>query len=171
MEEPKKLLTAQYHGSIEVPQPTGMDILNAAIDAALLVDTPEHWKHVQVAVAPSMISICSDVSIVTIVCWLTIDKQQKQNNNKQTNDLIIVAQNDGLVAECRVRYLSFLGIGHNTKNCAFIMHTADDKFVCHTFTCHPSSSALCKTIEAACKVVLSGNLKQSSFYSECYTRC
>lgn len=32
------------------------------------------------------------------------------------------------------------------------MHTAEDKFVCHTFTCEPSSGALCKTIEAACKV-------------------
>lgn len=38
------------------------------------------------------------------------------------------------------------------KNCAFIMHTAEDKFVCHTFACEPSSGALCKTIEAACKV-------------------
>lgn len=32
------------------------------------------------------------------------------------------------------------------------MHTAQDKFVCHIFLCEPSSGALCKTIEAACKV-------------------
>lgn len=32
------------------------------------------------------------------------------------------------------------------------MHTAEDKFVCHAFLCEPSSGALCKTIEAACKV-------------------
>lgn len=32
------------------------------------------------------------------------------------------------------------------------MHTAQDKFVCHVFLCEPSSGALCKTIEAACKV-------------------
>lgn len=57
-----------------------------------------------------------------------------------------------LIAECRVRYLSFLGIGKNVKNCAFIMHTAQDKFVCYVFLCEPSSGALCKTIEAACKV-------------------
>lgn len=62
-------------------------------------------------------------------------------------------KDDGrLIAECRVRYLSFLGIGQNVKNCAFIMHTAEDKFVCHAFVCEPSSGALCKTIEAACKV-------------------
>lgn len=45
-----------------------------------------------------------------------------------------------------------MGIGQNVKNCAFIMHTAEDKFVCHAFLCEPSSGALCKTIEAACKV-------------------
>lgn len=61
-------------------------------------------------------------------------------------------QDDRLIAECRVRYLSFLGIGKNVKNCAFIMHTAQDKFICHVFLCEPSSGALCKTIEAACKV-------------------
>lgn len=61
-------------------------------------------------------------------------------------------QDDRLIAECRVRYLSFLGIGKNVKNCAFIMHTAQDKFICHVFMCEPSSGALCKTVEAACKV-------------------
>jgi Phosphotyrosine interaction domain (PTB/PID). len=57
-----------------------------------------------------------------------------------------------LMAECRVRFLSFLGIGHNVKQCAFIMHTAQDLFIAHVFVTEPSSGALCKTIEAACKV-------------------
>lgn len=57
-----------------------------------------------------------------------------------------------MICEARVRYLSFLGIGKNVKNCAFIVHTAQDKFIAHVFRCEPSSGALCKTIEAACKV-------------------
>lgn len=52
-----------------------------------------------------------------------------------------------------MRYLSFLGIGKNVKQCAFIMHTAQDTFMAHVFHCEPSSGALCKTIEAACKVI------------------
>lgn len=51
-----------------------------------------------------------------------------------------------------MRYLSFLGIGKAIKHCAFIMHTAQDTYVAHVFYCEPSSGALCKTIEAACKV-------------------
>lgn len=61
-------------------------------------------------------------------------------------------QDDKLITECRVRYLSFLGIGRNVKQCAFVMHTAQDTFVAHVFHCEPSSGALCKTVEAACKL-------------------
>lgn len=63
-----------------------------------------------------------------------------------------VFQDDALITECRVRYLSFLGIGRNVKQCAFVMHTAQDLFIAHAFHCEPSSGALCKTVEAACKV-------------------
>nr|XP_037871343.1 protein Fe65 homolog isoform X2 [Bombyx mori] len=56
------------------------------------------------------------------------------------------------IVECRVRYLSFLGIGRDVRRCAFIVHTAQELFVAHAFHTEPSSGALCKTIEAACKL-------------------
>ncbi|XP_011500533.1 PREDICTED: amyloid beta A4 precursor protein-binding family B member 1-like [Ceratosolen solmsi marchali] len=121
MEEPKKVLRAQYLGSMQVSQATGMDVLNYAIDQ-IVGNTPiNQWRNVNVAVAPSMISI-------------------------------LTPNDDKLITECRVRYLSFLGIGQNVKQCAFIMHTAQDLFIAHVFNCEPSSGALCKTIEAACKL-------------------
>ena len=54
--------------------------------------------------------------------------------------------------DCRVRFLSFLGIGKNTQQCAFIIHTAQDTYVVYVFHCEPSAGHLCKTIEAACKL-------------------
>lgn len=54
--------------------------------------------------------------------------------------------------DCRVRFLSFLGIGENVSNCAFIMHTAQDTFVAHVLQAEPNAGPLCKTIEAACKL-------------------
>ncbi|KAJ8680141.1 hypothetical protein QAD02_015928 [Eretmocerus hayati] len=121
MEEPKKILRAQYLGSMQVSQATGMEILNDAIEQ-LVQNTPiNQWRNVNVAIAPSMISI-------------------------------LTPNEDKLITECRVRYLSFLGIGTNVKQCAFIMHTAQDLFIAHVFNCEPSSGALCKTIEAACKL-------------------
>ncbi|KAI1721274.1 phosphotyrosine interaction domain (PTB/PID) domain-containing protein [Ditylenchus destructor] len=56
------------------------------------------------------------------------------------------------IAQCRVRYLSFLGIGQDIKRCAFIMHTSSENFMCYVFHVEPSASALAKTIEAACKL-------------------
>ncbi|XP_014605369.1 PREDICTED: protein Fe65 homolog isoform X2 [Polistes canadensis] len=121
MEEPKKVLKAQYLGSMQVTNATGMEVLNDAIDH-IVSNTPlNQWRNVNVAVAPSMISI-------------------------------LTPNDDKLITECRVRYLSFLGIGRNVKQCAFIMHTAQDLFIAHVFNCEPSSGALCKTIEAACKL-------------------
>lgn len=65
MEEPKKVLKAQYLGSIEVSQPTGMEVINEAIETQLRETKREQWENVNVAVAPSMISInSSEVNIV-----------------------------------------------------------------------------------------------------------
>lgn len=57
MEEPKKVLKAQYLGSTEVNQPTGMEVLNTAIENMICDTKAELWENVNVAVAPSMISI------------------------------------------------------------------------------------------------------------------
>ncbi|XP_060532053.1 protein Fe65 homolog isoform X2 [Cylas formicarius] len=121
MEEPKKVLRAQYLGCCQVNQATGMDVLNDAIDRLATGIPQDKWQSVNISIAPSMISVHHPTD-------------------------------DRLLAECRVRYLSFLGIGKNIKHCAFIMHTAQDTFMAHIFYCEPSSGALCKTIEAACKL-------------------
>lgn len=122
MEEPKKVLKVHYLGMTQVNKATGMDVLNAAIEHMTTTVHMDKWQFVNVAVAPSTITIC-----------------EPGEEGKQ-------------LIECRVRFLSFLGIGKNVKQCAFIVHTAQDQFVAHVFHCEPSSGALCKTIEAACKL-------------------
>lgn len=57
MEEPKKVLRAQYLGSLQVNQATGMEVLNDAIERLVSSVPQEQWQSVNVAVAPSMISI------------------------------------------------------------------------------------------------------------------
>ncbi|XP_055838850.1 amyloid beta precursor protein binding family B member 1-like isoform X3 [Episyrphus balteatus] len=122
MEEPKKILKALYVGCKDVSRPTGMEIINEAINSVISESRNEDWENVNVVIAPSMITVRSSKDY------------------------------GRLIAECRVRYLSFLGIGKNFKKCAFIVHTARNKFVAHVFHCEPSSGALCKTVEAACKL-------------------
>lgn len=59
---------------------------------------------------------------------------------------------ESILVECRVRYLSFMGISNDVRICGFIVHCIDNTFKCHAFLCDNSSATLCKTIEAACKV-------------------
>lgn len=65
MEEPKKVLKARYLGSREVDKPTGMETINEAIDRIIADSKPEDFEDVNVAVAPSMISVLS-----TGVCFI-----------------------------------------------------------------------------------------------------
>ncbi|KAK2177844.1 hypothetical protein NP493_576g01002 [Ridgeia piscesae] len=123
MEEPKKVLRCHYLGTAQVPNATGVDIANSAMHKVYAGVPPEKWLFVSVAVAPSTI---------------TITEHGKPDN---------------VLAECRVRFLSFLGIAmKNAKLCSFIMHTAQNHFIAHVFHCEPSAGQLCKTIEAACKL-------------------
>ncbi|XP_012936253.1 protein Fe65 homolog [Aplysia californica] len=123
MEEPRKVMRCHYLGVQEVMRPTGRDILNEAIQYLYYRIPPEKWKFVNVAIAPSTITIT-------------------EHGNP-----------DGIIEECRVRFLSFMGIAvDNVKLCAFIMHTSQNKFLCHVFHSEPSAGPMCKTIEAACKL-------------------
>lgn len=123
MEEPKKVIRCHYLGFKEVFKASGMDTLNNAIESLYTKVPPEMWVFVNVAIAPSTITI-----------------SEHSNPDKK-------------IDECRVRFLSFMGIAmSNIKLCAFIMHTAEDQYFAHVFHCEPSAGPLCKTIEAACKL-------------------
>jgi amyloid beta A4 precursor protein-binding family B member 2 len=57
MEEPKKVLRAQYLGCIEVASAVGMNTINDAIEKISGETAPESWKSVNVSISPSVISI------------------------------------------------------------------------------------------------------------------
>ena len=63
MEEPRKVLKAQYIGSLPVYRPSGMDVLNDAIDQMMNQVPRDQWRDVNVSVAPSVVTITdTDVS-------------------------------------------------------------------------------------------------------------
>lgn len=57
MEEPKKVIHADYLGNIEVTKSSGMDVLNDAIDQLMSRVPRSDWQPVNIAIAPSMITI------------------------------------------------------------------------------------------------------------------
>lgn len=68
MEEPRKVLRAEYLGQTQVARATGMDVLNDAIDHLVSSVPHDQWQPVTVAVAPSMITILQpDVSFYFLI--------------------------------------------------------------------------------------------------------
>jgi hypothetical protein len=57
MDEPRKVMRAVYVGSQEVSKPSGMDVLNGAIDYLTATVPIDQWVPVNVSVAPSTIVV------------------------------------------------------------------------------------------------------------------
>ncbi|KAH7645367.1 amyloid beta a4 precursor protein-binding family b member 2-like protein [Dermatophagoides farinae] len=132
IEEPKKCIQALYIGFIPVTKPMGVDILNMAIEEIInslkMSLTNENHDEIEL-MRPVLVNI-------------------------SPSNIVVECQETGAtLVECRVRYLSFLGISlDNVKRCGFIMQVNEKEFVCHCFQVEPSAGALCKIIEAACKL-------------------
>ncbi|CAF1644431.1 unnamed protein product [Adineta ricciae] len=122
MEEQKKYLACKYLGCIYVEKPGGMHILRPAIEKVSQTVPEDKWISVIVNISPTSLIALSD------------DDAKEQ------------------LLDCRIRYLSFLGVGQDTNFCGIIIHCADNSFKCHVFYCQPSCVQLCKDIEAACKL-------------------
>ncbi|KHJ43073.1 phosphotyrosine interaction domain protein [Trichuris suis] len=123
MEEPKKIIRCHFLGVTQVPKATGKDRIEVLNEA---VDRL--------------------VTQVRLERWILVDVSIAPST------ISITEVGGNQIAECRVRYLSFLGIGRDVKHCAFIMHMSSENYMCYVFHVEPSAGAMAKTIEAACKL-------------------
>ncbi len=160
IEEPRKTIGAKYLGKIKVSKPMGIDVLNKAIETILFNDSTEtdsendssvqrFNNQVLVHISPSNIIIeekeCSES--------LAECRVRSQSFYSSVYKFVYFWFCFYLLLLFFCRYLSFLGISsHNVKHCGFIMQIDDKQFEALCFECEPSSGALCKTIEAACKL-------------------
>uniref|UniRef100_A0A673CKF0 Amyloid beta (A4) precursor protein-binding, family B, member 2b n=1 Tax=Sphaeramia orbicularis TaxID=375764 RepID=A0A673CKF0_9TELE len=109
-----------YLGMLPVVRPIGMDILNGAIDSLIGSSNKEDWTPVALNVADATVTISKDK-----------DEQE-------------------VLVECRVRFLSFMGVGHDVHTFAFIMDAGGHRFDCHVFWCEPNAGSVSEAVQAAC---------------------
>ncbi|XP_066285889.1 amyloid beta precursor protein binding family B member 2-like [Branchiostoma lanceolatum] len=109
-----------YVGSTPVARPSGIKVLNEAIDYVSRKNEDD-WIPATVDVAPSAVTVKS----------------------KETREQL---------TECRVRFLSFLGIGRNPKMFGYIHALSATKFEAHVFHCEPTAAGLSKAVEGACQL-------------------
>ncbi|KAL2094462.1 hypothetical protein ACEWY4_009181 [Coilia grayii] len=63
---------------------------------------------------------------------------------------ILQAETEEVMSECRVRFLSFMGVGKDVHTFAFINAEAPGHFICHMFWCEPNAASLSEAVQAAC---------------------
>ncbi|XP_036406924.1 amyloid-beta A4 precursor protein-binding family B member 2-like isoform X2 [Megalops cyprinoides] len=109
-----------YLGVMPVARPIGMDILNGAIDSLISSSEKDDWTPVILNVADATVTIIKD---------------------KEDEEVLV---------ECRVRFLSFMGVGRDVHTFAFIMDTGNQHFDCHVFWCEPNAGSVSEAVQAAC---------------------
>jgi hypothetical protein len=135
------------------------DLIDQTTETALtfdnsLLDSNERKLGVDVLVEVSP----STISVKKIAATSQNGINQLFSNSKSQSLMLNSSFNnsddeeDRILFECRIRYLCFMGISSDIRLCGFIMHQVDNSFICHAFLCEQSSTQLCKTIEAACKL-------------------
>ncbi|KAI4878229.1 hypothetical protein NFI96_027368, partial [Prochilodus magdalenae] len=103
------------------PPLSGMDIINGAIDSLLSSTGKEDWTAVLLNVEDATVSVIKE---------------------KEEEEEVLV--------ECRVRFLSFLGVGRDVHTFAFIMDTGNQHFQCHVFWCEPNAGSVSEAVQSAC---------------------
>ncbi|XP_053274609.1 amyloid beta precursor protein binding family B member 2 isoform X5 [Pleuronectes platessa] len=109
-----------YLGMLPVVRPIGMDILNGAIDSLIGSSNREDWTRVALNVADATVTISKD---------------------KNEEEVLV---------ECRVRFLSFMGVGYDVHTFAFIMDAGSHRYDCHIFWCDPNAGSVSEAVQAAC---------------------
>uniref|UniRef100_A0A8B9FBD7 Amyloid beta precursor protein binding family B member 3 n=1 Tax=Amazona collaria TaxID=241587 RepID=A0A8B9FBD7_9PSIT len=113
---------ALYIGSLPVPRAMGMDVLNEAIEKLTRGPGREHWM-------PSLIHV-SDTA-------MRVHPAQDEDTAH--------------IWECQVRYVTFLGVGHDAHTFALIVDTGR-RFQCTAFWCEPNAGSISEAVQAACMV-------------------
>ncbi|XP_039607275.1 amyloid-beta A4 precursor protein-binding family B member 2 isoform X3 [Polypterus senegalus] len=128
---PKTELVQKFHvhylGMQPVTRPvgkkTGMDILNGAIESLMSSSNKDNWTPVIMNVADATVTVI------------------KEKTEEEEEEVLV---------ECRVRFLSFMGVGKDIHTFAFVMDSGSQHFECHVFWCDPNAGNVSEAVQAAC---------------------
>ncbi|XP_046899023.1 amyloid-beta A4 precursor protein-binding family B member 3 [Hypomesus transpacificus] len=112
----------QYVGNLPVSRAMGMEVLNRAIESIMNTTDGDEWEPIVLHVTDKVLSL-----------WKGEDKDES-------------------FWESEVRYLTFLGVGHDTHTFAVIVDAGTQGFECHVFWCEPDAGIISEAVQAACMV-------------------
>ncbi|KAM9450670.1 amyloid-beta A4 precursor protein-binding family B member 3 isoform 2-T2 [Clarias gariepinus] len=112
----------EYIGNLPVSRAMGMEVLNRAIESIMHSRDRDEWERIVIHVSDTVLSL-----------WRGQDGEDP-------------------FWECQVRYLTFLGVGHDTHTFAVIVDAGTQRFECHVFWCEPDAGIISEAVQAACMV-------------------
>ncbi|XP_058272500.1 amyloid-beta A4 precursor protein-binding family B member 3 isoform X1 [Hemibagrus wyckioides] len=113
----------EYIGNLPVSRAmAGMEVLNRAIESIMYSRDRDEWERIVIHVSDRVLSL-----------WKGEDGEDP-------------------FWECQVRYLTFLGVGHDTHTFAVIVDAGTQRFECHVFWCEPDAGIVSEAVQAACMV-------------------
>lgn len=165
-------MNVKYIGQTSVSKATGIDVLNIAIDRCLADAIKKSRRQASSAnetiatheaepkVGHVLVSSNSSMSILQhksplIEAKLHISPSSVIVEDDQTGEIIV---------ECRIRYLTFIGISkRDIRWCGFIMQSTSKSktFTAHAFECHPTAAQVCEAIQRSCMKMYEKVVKNS----------
>uniref|UniRef100_A0A665TG66 Amyloid-beta A4 precursor protein-binding family B member 3 n=1 Tax=Echeneis naucrates TaxID=173247 RepID=A0A665TG66_ECHNA len=112
----------QYIGNLPVSRAMGMEVLNRAIESIMNSTDRDDWEPTVIHVTDNVLSL-----------WKGEEGEEP-------------------LWECQVRFLTFLGVGHDSHTFAIIIDGGTQRFECHVFWCEPDAGIISEAVQAACMV-------------------
>lgn len=122
MRQQVQKFAVQYIGNLPVCRAMGMEVLNRAIESIMNSTDRDDWEPIIIHVSDSVLSL-----------WRG-------------------EEGDEPFWECQVRFLTFLGVGHDSHTFAVIVDGGTQRFECHVFWCEPDAGVISEAVQAACMV-------------------
>lgn len=151
-------LPIKYIGSTPVPRPTGIDVLNVAIDKCLAEATNKAAQDRNGDLEAASVSASAiaehELNSTLIDAKLHVSPSSVIVENCSNGEIIV---------ECRIRYLTFMGISRRDIRWAgFIMQNPTSKvFVAYCFESHPTAGPVCDAIQQSCTKMYEKVVKNS----------
>ncbi|KAL6098221.1 apbb3 [Pungitius sinensis] len=112
----------RYVGNLPVSRAMGMEVLNRAIESIMNSTDRDEWEATVIHVTDNILSL-----------WRGEEGEEP-------------------LWECQVRFLTFLGVGHDSRTFAVIVDGGTQRFECHVFWCEPDAGNLSEAVQGACMV-------------------
>ncbi|KAM4546618.1 amyloid-beta A4 precursor protein-binding family B member 3 isoform 2-T2 [Fundulus diaphanus] len=137
----------QYIGNLPVSRAMGMEVLNRAIESIMNSTDQDDWEPTVIHISDKVLSLWKG----EVPSW----SRWASGNTPPHLCLILTCcwqDGDEPLWECQVRFLTFLGVGHDNHTFAVIVDAGTQQFECHVFWCEPDAGILSEAVQAACMV-------------------